>query len=86
MCTKLRQIANVLKIQAGKVEEFIREAIVDGITTGTEIYAKVVEFMKKEVLSKTCVDFLAPRVRYLSFLALVFTSGLNILQLLFKTI
>ena len=40
------------------------EAIIQGVTTGTEIYAKVVEFMKKEVLSKTCVDFLAPRVRY----------------------
>lgn len=62
VCTKLRQIAGVLKIQAAKVEQFVREAIAEGITTGTEIYAKVVEFMKKEVLSKTCDDFLAPRV------------------------
>lgn len=64
VCTKLRKIAGVLKIQAAKVEEFVREAIVQGVTTGTEIYAKVIAFMKEEVLSKTCVDFLAPRVSH----------------------
>jgi len=62
VCTKLRQVAAALKIKAEKVEEFVKAAIVEGITQGTAIYVKVVDFMKKEVLSKTCVDFLAPRV------------------------
>jgi len=62
VCTKLGKIAVALKIQVSKVEEFVKNAILEGVTTGTEIYAKVIEFMKKEVLSKTCVDFLAPRV------------------------
>ena len=62
VCTKLRQIAAALKIKAEKVEEFVKAAIMEGVTRGTAIYVKVVDFMKKEVLSKTCVDFLAPRV------------------------
>ena len=57
----------MLKIQASKVEDFVRKAILEGVTTGTEIYAKVVEFMKEEVLSKTCDDFLATRVRCFMF-------------------
>eukprot|EP00112_Aurelia_sp_Birch-Aquarium-sp1_P011690 Seg246.9 transcript_id=Seg246.9/GoldUCD/mRNA.D3Y31 product="hypothetical protein" protein_id=Seg246.9/GoldUCD/D3Y31 len=62
VCTKLRQIAAALKIKAEKVEVFVKAAIMEGVTRGTAIYVKVVDFMKKEVLSKTCVDFLAPRV------------------------
>jgi len=62
VCTKLRAIAAVLKIKAEKVEEAIREVIASGVVRATDIYVKVVDFMKKEVLSKTCVDFLAPRV------------------------
>jgi len=62
VCTKLRAIAAALKIKAEKVEEAVREVVGEGVTKATEIYVKVVEFMKREVLSKTCVDFLAPRV------------------------
>ncbi len=51
-----------MKIKAEKVEEAVREVIASGVVRATDIYIKVVDFMKKEVLSKTCVDFLAPRV------------------------
>eukprot|EP00794_Sanderia_malayensis_P004963 gene4963-5609_t len=62
VCTKLRKIAAALKIKAEKVEEAVRETIASGVVKATDIYLKVVEFLKKEVLSKTCEDFLAPRV------------------------
>lgn len=61
-CTKLRQIAAALKIKAEKVEVMVREVIGEGTVVAVEVYQKVVEFMKNEVLSKTCEDFLAPRV------------------------
>ena len=69
----MKAIASKLKIQAAKVDKAVREAILKGYLTTSEIVKAVREFFKEEVLSKTCNDFLPDSVSDDAFNDLVHT-------------
>ena len=64
LCTKLKAIASKLKIQAAKVDKAVREAVLKGYLTASNIVKSVKEFFQEEVLSKKCEDFLPDSVSY----------------------
>jgi len=58
-CDKLRKVAAMLKLKSSKVEEMVVDIVAEGSVQAKEIYAKAMEYYKKEIATKTCQDFLS---------------------------
>jgi len=58
-CQKLRKVAAFMKLNAEKVEEFVRKAVAEGAVQAADIYAKAMEYYKNEIKTKKCEDFLS---------------------------
>uniref|UniRef100_A0A7M5WWV0 Uncharacterized protein n=1 Tax=Clytia hemisphaerica TaxID=252671 RepID=A0A7M5WWV0_9CNID len=58
-CQKLRKVAAFMKLNAEKVEEFVRKAVAEGAVQAADIYAKAMEYYKNEIKTKKCEDLLS---------------------------
>lgn len=52
----------MLKIKASKVEELVVNVVAEGAVQAKEIYAKAMEYYKKEIATKKCEDFISKSV------------------------
>lgn len=54
----------MLKLKASKVEELVVDIVAEGKVQAKEIYAKAMEYYKKEIATKTCEDFMSKSVSH----------------------
>lgn len=58
-----------MKLNAEKVEEFVRKAVAEGAVQAADIYAKAMEYYKNEIKTKKCEDLLSVSVSHSNFVS-----------------